>query len=135
MKVTGSPAAASLTPSCPPMAPAPTIAMLMPVRPWLRPGCPEGPAPCGVSASAAGGESAGRCLPAWGPMKGRMRPQTKRLASTPIPAISTSTVAPGLIEPTPRDVPQATMSPGSSVIPCESMATSSAGGRIMSESG
>ena len=55
--------------------------------------------------------------------------------NTPMPAISTSTVAPLGIGPLPTEVPQAMRSPGSRVMSRESSATSSAGRRIMSARG
>ena len=61
---------------------------------------------------------------------------TKMLLSVPTPSIDTSTVFVGFfIVPTPIDVPQAIISPGSSVMSCESRLTSLAGGKIMSVTG
>ena len=45
-------------------------------------------------------------------------------SSVPMPSISTSTVLPGFIEPTPTEVPHRITSPGSSVMSCEIRLTS-----------
>src|SRR5579863_3578700 len=54
-------------------------------------------------------------------------------ASEPIPSMVTSTLEPSGIEPTPREVPQAITSPGSSDISREIRLTSSCGANIMSD--
>jgi len=57
------------------------------------------------------------------------------LTRCPTPSITTSTVLPGFMEPTPTDVPQEMISPGSRVMSWEIMLTSLNGGKIMSATG
>ncbi len=60
---------------------------------------------------------------------------SKRLVSVPMPSMTTLTVLPGFIEPTPTDVPQAMTSPASSVMSCEIRLASFAGGKMISATG
>jgi len=61
---------------------------------------------------------------------------SKVLVSVPMPSIVTSTTLLfSFITPTPTEVPQAMMSPGSSVMSREMSATSFTGGKYMSETG
>jgi hypothetical protein len=86
-----------------------------------------------VSCGAAHGALEVRTLEAGAPESGALDART--LARMPIPAISTSTVLPSLIDPIPTDVPQAITSPGNSDMSWEILLTSSSGGMIMSDKG
>ena len=58
------------------------------------------------------------------------------LVSSPMPSIATVTVLTGsFMDPTPSDVPQQMMSPGSSVMSCEILLTSCCALKIMSDIG
>ena len=57
------------------------------------------------------------------------------LTRWPTPSMTTSTVLPGFMEPTPTVVPQEMMSPGSRVMSWEIMLTSLNGRKIMSATG
>src|SRR6266581_5958180 len=57
------------------------------------------------------------------------------LVSVPMPSITMLTVLPGVIAPTPTELPQAITSPTSSVMSWEIRLTSFSGGKTMSESG
>src|SRR2546421_12969635 len=57
------------------------------------------------------------------------------LVIVPMPSITMLTLLPGVIAPTPTELPQAITSPASSVMSWEIRLTSFSGGKTMSESG